>query len=112
MSNNDINIIIDKVQELTELISDHEITKKYKETLNNLNKDSDALNIHSRLIELGKKLNERGHKGEPVNAEISAENSLLKEQLENNPKLTKFLQAQKVYLNLVKFIHEKIKNPD
>jgi cell fate (sporulation/competence/biofilm development) regulator YlbF (YheA/YmcA/DUF963 family) len=108
----DVEVIIKKSEELADLIENHEIYKKYADLLTKLKNDSVASELHAKLIALGQELSDKANSGADPQADHTAENALLKDQLEGNQLIKDFLQAQKVYVNFIKLVQEKISNPD
>ena len=106
----EIPIIIQKAKELSELIKDHEISKKYSESLFKISHDRNAQDLLSRLINLGKTLSEGYSAGSSL-SENSAEYLLLKTELEQCDIVKQHIIVQREYLNLLQNILTRIKNP-
>jgi len=105
------NFIIEKARELARMIENHEITVKYRESVEKMKNDAVAQRLLAELIRIGGEINAINE----TNAESStvrAELEILKDEFENNTTVKDHILAQKEYLNLVKMIQEKIKNPD
>lgn len=105
----EIALIVQKARELSVMIKGHEISKKYSESLYNISRDRKAQNLLSKLINLGRTLTE----GYPAGAhqEDSAEQMLLKAELEECDIVKQHLVIQREYLNLLKNILARIKDP-
>ncbi len=110
--NNDYNEIILKAREISSLINNHEITKKYKETQMKIQKDAKANELLRKLIAVGAELTQDADKQGAVGNISPAENQLLMEDMEKSPVVKDFILAQKEYLNMLNLVIEKIKNPD
>jgi len=106
----DYSEIINKARELAELIREHPITTRYRETSDRMKNDVSAQRLLEKLVMLGRDLNEQILKGEVAKAG-GAELELLKIEFEKNALVKEHLLAQKEYLDLLKNIQEHIKNP-
>ncbi|HOW82745.1 MAG TPA: YlbF family regulator [Spirochaetota bacterium] len=103
--------IILKARELSRLIKEHDLTKKYEQALTEITKDRDAQELLSELIIMGQELNARAARGEAMKPDSPSEREFLRERFEKKPAVKNFIQAEKDYLNLLKAVIEKIKNP-
>ena len=108
----DINFIIEKARELSATIREHELTRRYNECLALMNNDRTAQDLYMKLISMGKELNDIMTAGGIVQRQQSSEYELMQRDLENNPLVRDYIQAQADYLDLLKKIIEKIKNPE
>lgn len=108
----DIAIIIEKARELSASIRGHELTRRYNECLARMNKDRTAQELYMKLISMGKELNDIMAAGGIVQRPQTSEYELMQKDLENNPLVREYIQAQSEYLDLLKKVTEKIKNPD
>lgn len=108
----DINIIIEKAKELSASIRGHELTRRYNECLARMNNDRTAQDLYMKLISMGKELNDIMAAGGVVQQPQSSEYELMQRDLGENPLVTEYIQAQSDYLDLLKRVIEKIKNPD
>jgi len=106
----DYSEIIKKARELSILIKEHEITRRYRETSEKIKNDVSAQRLLEKLVMLGRDLNEQLLKGEEAKAG-EAELEFLKSEFEKNILVKEHLLAQKEYLNMLKSIQERIKNP-
>ncbi|HOO71214.1 MAG TPA: YlbF family regulator [Spirochaetota bacterium] len=104
-------LIIEKTKELSLLIKEHPITRKYEECLSQIMNDQEAKDLLSELIMMGQDLNEKALKGQPMGMDSPSEHEFLKTRFENKPIVKSFIQAEKDYFNLLKMVIEKIKNP-
>jgi len=107
----EIDTIIKKAGELSAIISEHGITRRYTESLELLKHDRRSMELLDTLISLGRDLSEKISRNEPASAGNTAENDLLKRELDSNILIKNYLLAQKEYLNLLGQVIEKIKNP-
>jgi cell fate (sporulation/competence/biofilm development) regulator YlbF (YheA/YmcA/DUF963 family) len=110
--NQEVTAIINKAKELSQLITEHPITKEYQTLHDKVQNDRIAQEILSRLIALGRELSEQGQQGKPVQTEQNAENKLLQIELEKNSLVKEFLQSQKTYLQFIQQIQAKIQHPE
>lgn len=103
--------IIDKARELSQMIEDSEIAVDYYESIKMMQKDANAQQLLSKLILLGKELNEAINSGEKDSLPGGAEAELLREEIGKNDLVKNYILAQKNYINLIKLVQERIKNP-
>lgn len=108
----EINEIIEKAKKLSATIREHDLTRRYNECLARMNSDRTAQELYMKLISMGKELNEIMAAGGVVQKPQSSEYELMQKDLEQNPLVTEYIQAQSDYLDLLKRVIEKIKNPD
>lgn len=104
-------IIIDKARELSKMIENSEISNNYFESIIMMQKDSKAQKLLSKLIVLGKELNEAINSGEKESLPGGAEAELLREEIGKNELVKNYILSQKNYVNLIKLVQERIKNP-
>jgi len=104
--------IIAKAEELSELISNHEVTIRYRESLDKMKGDPVAQKILSELIILGRDINESLSSGGDSVKHGAAEMDLLKQEFEKNETVKNHIIAQREYLNLINRVQERIKNPE
>jgi len=105
----DYKDIISKAKELSYLIENHEITKKYRETITKMSNDIAAQKLLADLVMLGRDINEQLLKGELQTKQ--AELEILKKEFEQNEIVKEHLLCQKEYLLLIKSVQDRIKNP-
>jgi len=103
--------IIAKARELSELINNHEVTGRYRESLEKMKGDPVAQKLLSELIVLGRDINESLSSGEASDKHGAAEMELLKQEFEKNETVKNHILAQREYLNLINSVQDKIKNP-
>ena len=103
--------IIAKAVELSELINNHEVTLKYRESLEKMQRDPVAQKLLSDLILLGQDINESLSSGKASDRHGAAEIDLLKQEFEKNETVREHILAQREYLNLINSVQDKIKNP-
>ncbi|HOD14339.1 MAG TPA: YlbF family regulator [Spirochaetota bacterium] len=106
-----VSIIIEKARDLAGAIREHEITKRYNECRADMNGDRKARDLHSRLVAMGREINEKIARGETIGPEPSSEHEFMRQELENNRLVKDYIQSQKEYLDLLKSVIERIKNP-
>lgn len=105
------DFIIEKAKELSRMIENHEITVRYRESLEKMKNDVAAQRILSELIRIGKELNDQT----VTDSELStgrAELEILKNEFDNNETVKNHILIQKDYLELIKKVQDKIKNPE
>jgi cell fate (sporulation/competence/biofilm development) regulator YlbF (YheA/YmcA/DUF963 family) len=107
----DIQSIIDKAKMLSSSIRNHAVTLRYNECRNRMGNDRSAQELYANLVALGKELNETISSGGTAEPQRTAEYELLQRKLEQNPLVKEYIQSQKEYLELLKKVIEKIKNP-
>lgn len=103
--------IIEKARELANMIENHEITVSYKESLEKMKHDAVAQRLLADLIRIGEEIKNT----EVTGAESStgrAELEILKDEFEKNKTVKDHILIQKEYLNLIKNVQEKIRNPE
>ncbi len=103
--------IIDKARELSLMIRDHEYTVKYRETSESMRADAGAQKLLADLIRVGRELAENADSDEDKKKEISRENDYLNQELKDNDTVKNHILAQKQYLDLIRQMQERIKNP-
>lgn len=98
-------------RDLSGLIQDHPVTHRYREALLLIKDDAGSLELLTRLIGLGKELDRKAREGKDVAADSSPENEYLRRELAGNDLVKTFIASQKEYLNLVREVIDRIKNP-
>ncbi len=106
-----IQPIIEKARDLAASIREHDITIRYNECLSRMNRDRKAQQLYSRLIAMGKELNDRLSAGSVIEQNNTSEHAMLQRELEENTLIKDYIQSQKDYLELLGKVIEKIKNP-
>lgn len=103
--------IIEKARELSELINNHEVTKRYRESLEMMKDDEAAQKLLSDLVLLGRDINESLSSGGTTERPGAAEMELLKQEFEKNETVKNHILAQREYLDLINRVQDRIKNP-
>ncbi len=101
----DFDDIKQKAMELADSIAEHPVATRYFTLLHQMNDDKEALQLLSRLVEHGKKLNQKMEAGE-INIENDPVSVELREALTEKPLVKEFVTAQNEYLGLIKEIME------
>ena len=109
---NDISKIIEKANTLSKMIEENEITIKYNESLEKMKHDVKAQELLSRLVMLGRDINEKILNNENPMLEAQAEKEILMQQLEENTIVKEHILIEKEYISMISQIQEKIKNPN
>ncbi len=103
--------IIEKARDLARMIENHEITVKYRDSLEKMKRDVAAQRLLAELIRIGGEINNL----EGTEAEIStgkAELEILKDEFDKNATVKDHILAQREYLDFIKIVQERIKNPE
>jgi cell fate (sporulation/competence/biofilm development) regulator YlbF (YheA/YmcA/DUF963 family) len=111
MMGDDIGIIIEKARELSESIGRHEITRRYHEAKDRMSKDRSSQELYSRLVAMGKELSFLISREESFETKETGEREFLRNELEQNPLVKEYIHAQREYLELLKRVIDKIRNP-
>lgn len=101
----DIEDIKQKAIELADSIAGHPVATRYFSLLQQMNEDEEALQLLSRLVEHGKKLNQKMEAG-GIDIENDPTSVTLREALQDKPLVKEFVTAQNEYLGLIKEIME------
>jgi cell fate (sporulation/competence/biofilm development) regulator YlbF (YheA/YmcA/DUF963 family) len=109
---NNIEHILEKAKDLARLVKKHRITKRYEEDLLLMRNDERSQQLLSKLVEMGKELNEKVSRGEEIAVEDSVENRILQEELESNNLVKSFIRSQREYLEFTQKIISRIRNPE
>ena len=104
--------IIEKATLLSQMIKENEITIKYTESLEKMKSDKKAQDLLSRLVMLGRDINEKMLNNENPLFEAQAEKEIIMKQLEENPIVKEHIIIEKEYISMISQIQEKIKNPE
>ena len=103
--------IIEKAKDLAKIIENHEITLRYRETLEKMKHDAVAQRLLAELIRIGEELNKiSGTDAESTTGK--AELEMLKNDFDNNAIVKDHILSQKEYLDMIKMVQERIKNPE
>ena len=103
--------IIEKARELAVMIENHDITIRYRESLEKMKNDAAAQRLLAELIRIGGEinaLNETNQDSAPGRAELE----ILQVEFEKNQTVKNHILVQKEYLDLIKMVQERIKNPE
>jgi len=107
---NEYEHIIEKAKELASMIKNHEISLRYSDSLARMKQDAVAQKLLMELIRIGGELNNSTDADtEPVMGR--AESEILKNELYNNKLVKDHILIQKEYVNLIKTVQDRIKNP-
>ncbi len=106
----DIRAIIERAQELSALIRAHETTRRYESCRARMNNDRKAQDLYARLVAMGRDVNAALSGGGDA-ARRSTETELLQKELERNPLVIEFISSQKGYLELLKMVIDRIREP-
>lgn len=106
----DYSEIIEKARELAQMIENHDITIRYRESLEKMKGDAAAQRLLSELIRIGGELHNPGT-GDSGPLTGRAELEILKDEFEKNQTVKDHILNQKQYLNLIALVQERIKNP-
>ena len=106
-----IDPIIEKARALSGSIRRHPFTHRYNENLARMSTDRKSQELYSRLVTLGKEINDRMTRGEPAIAGATSEYELLKQELQENELVREYIQSQQEYLGLLKKVIDTVKNP-
>lgn len=109
---NNLEHILEKAKELAKLVQKHRITRRYEEDLLMMRNDERSQQLLSKLVEMGRELNEKVSRGEEIAVEDSVENRILQEELESNSLVKSFIRSQREYLEFTQKIISRIRNPE
>ncbi len=107
----DYSIIIRKAKKLSQLIKNSEISIKYNKSLSEIRNDRKSQLLLEKLIFIGSNLNNKIRKGETPLVDQSREMEIIKEELENNELVKRHINNQKEYLDLIRQVLQRIKDP-
>ncbi len=103
--------IIEKARDLSQMIESSDIAREYYDGIELMQKDVKAQQLLSKLISFGRELNDSITSGDASLSPGGAELELIREEIEKNDLVKNYILAQKNYVNLLKLVQEKIKNP-
>lgn len=106
----DYSEIIQKAKELSDLVNSHEITIKYKESLERLRKDAQSQRLLAELVRIGREVSESINSPRADKSYGAAELDMLKKELDANMFLKDHLIIQRQYLDLISQIQKRIRN--
>ncbi|PKL15810.1 MAG: hypothetical protein CVV49_19495 [Spirochaetae bacterium HGW-Spirochaetae-5] len=103
--------IVEKARELARMIENNEITVRYRESVEKMKHDAVAQRLLAELVRIGGELNNiSGTDAEMTTGK--AELEMLKNEFDNNIIVKDHILAQKEYLDMIKMVQERIKNPE
>lgn len=103
--------IIEKAKELAKMIDSHQITVKYRESLERMKQDAAAQRLLAELVRIGGEI--KNSDGTETGASAGrAELTLLKDEFDRNQTVKDHILIQREYLNFIKQIQDRIKNPE
>lgn len=103
--------IIEKAKELARMIENNEITVKYRESLEKMKSDAVAQRLLAELIRIGGEIQAQSGT-ESESSAGKAELEILKDEFDNNKTVKDHILVQREYLDLIKMVQERIKNPE
>ena len=107
----EIKVIIDKANELSNLMKNHKITIDFMKSAEEIKQDRRTQTLLEKLVFEGEKLNEKINSGDDVILDNTYEIELLKAELEENEMAKNHIIIQKEYLNMINTVLERIKTP-
>ena len=105
------NEIIELAQKLSIMINNHEISRKYRDSCETLKNDYKAQEIFQKLIMLGRDINDQLSRSDKISYDSQSEIEFFQNELENNRFVKEHILIQKEYLNMIKLVLDRIKNP-
>jgi cell fate (sporulation/competence/biofilm development) regulator YlbF (YheA/YmcA/DUF963 family) len=106
----DYSEIIQKAKELSDLVNSHEITIRYKESLERLRKDVQSQRLLTELVRIGREVSESINFPGADKSYGVAELDMLKRELDANMFLKEYLIIQRQYLDLISQVQKRIRN--
>jgi len=107
---NEYNRIIEKAKELASMIKNHEISLRYRDSLAKMKQDAASQKLLMELIRIGGELNNSMDTDrEPIMGK--AESEILKNEFNNNQLVKDHILIQKEYIDFIKKVQDRIKNP-
>ena len=106
-----VQLIIEKTRELSRSIKSLEITRSYNDMQLKMKSDRTAQELYAKLVMMGKEINSRLAGGSIEENDRSYEYGLLQRELEQNPLVKEYIRTQREYLDLIKRVIARIKNP-
>ncbi|MCL2155123.1 MAG: YlbF family regulator [Leptospirales bacterium] len=104
------NPIIEKAKELASMIKNHEISLRYRDSLAKMKQDAASQKLLMELIRIGGELNNSmDTNSDPIMGK--AESEILKNEFNNNKLVKDHILIQKEYIDFIKKIQDRIKNP-
>jgi cell fate (sporulation/competence/biofilm development) regulator YlbF (YheA/YmcA/DUF963 family) len=106
-----IAAIIETARDLAGAIREHGTTKRYNECRADMNEDRKSRDLYARLVAMGREINERIARGETIGPESSSEHEFMRQELEGNPLVKDYIKSEREYLDLLKSVVNRIKDP-
>ncbi len=106
-----IQLIIERAKELSNLIKSHPATLAYDEARMKMNADRKAQDLYSKLVIRGREINSRLADTKIEDNAPTSEDEMLHNALKQNPLVIEYIRSQTEYLDLLKNVLERIKNP-
>jgi cell fate (sporulation/competence/biofilm development) regulator YlbF (YheA/YmcA/DUF963 family) len=104
------DLIIEKAKELASMIKSHEISLRYRDSLEKMKQDTVSQKLLMELIRIGGELNNStGNDREVIIGK--AESEFLKNDFNNNKLVKDHILVQKEYVDLIKMVQDRIRNP-
>ncbi len=107
----DYTSIISVARELSEMIAAHELTVKYRESLERIRTDVNSQMLLEKLVVMGREISERMNSPEKESFYGRAELEMLQHELDDNAVVKEHLVIQRQYLDMIKQVQDRIKNP-
>lgn len=107
----DYSEIILKARQLSDMIDNHEITVRYRESLEKIRRDLHSQRLLGELIRIGRDISESMNSMDEQKTWGRAELDMLQKELEENRIVKEHLVIQHQYLDMIRQIQERIKNP-
>lgn len=98
--------ILDAARKLGELIASHEATERYRETIENLQDDTEAQRVLTDLNRHISTIAEKEQKHQPVEVEDKQKLEQLQKAVIRHPLLQKFQMAQMDYVDLLRKVDD------
>lgn len=108
----EIQDILIKADELSQLIRRHPVGMRYEECIAALKDDRKSRELLYSLIEIGKRLGGIRESGSEISPDEAERHRVIDSELRSNNKVKEFITAQKEYLEIVRTVIDRIKNPD
>lgn len=103
--------ITGKARELSRMIDNHEITVMYRESLEKIGRDINAQRLLADLVRIGREINENSSHDADERSYGRGELEILQMELDANSIVKEHLVAQRRYLDMIRLVQERIKNP-
>ena len=107
----DYSEIIQKARQLSDMINNHEITIKYRESLEKIRGDVNSQRLLSELVRIGREISENMNVPDGQKSFGKAELEMLQHELDSGIIVKEHLVIQRQYLDMIKQVQDRIKNP-